>query len=128
MIDYITLGTSQFERSMAFYDAVLATLGHAKFSVREGWAGYGPNGVKAPPVLWLCPPFNGEAPSVGNGTMVSFTAPTRAAVHAFHAAAIANGGVDEGAPGLRKYAPNWYGAYVRDPDGHKLSVVCRQAE
>ena len=60
--------------------------------------------------------------------MVSFTATTREHVRKFHAAALTAGAADEGAPGLRKYAPNWYGAYVRDPDGNKLSVVCRHAE
>lgn len=55
--------------------------------------------------------------------MVSFTAPTREHVRRFHAAALAAGGIDEGAPGLRKYAPDWFSAYVRDPDGNKLAVV-----
>lgn len=128
MIDYITLGTNDLQRAMGFYDAVLQTLGHARFSESGGWAGYGRNGQKEPPVLWLCAPFNGEPASAGNGTMVSFTAPTREHVRRFHAVALAAGGSDEGSPGLRKYAPHWYGAYVRDPDGNKLAVVCRHAE
>ena len=128
MIDYVTLGTNNIERAMAFYDAVLPTLGHARFSQYGGWAGYGSNGRKEAPVLWLCAPFDGAPATAGNGTMVSFTAPTREHVRQFHAAALAAGAVDEGAPGLRKYAPNWYGAYVRDPDGNKLAVVCRHAE
>jgi catechol 2,3-dioxygenase-like lactoylglutathione lyase family enzyme len=128
MIDYVTLGTNNLQRAMAFYDAVLPTLGHARLSEYGGWAGYGRNGKKEPPVLWLCTPFNGETATTGNGTMVSFTAPTREHVRKFHAAALAAGGTDEGTPGVRKYAPNWYGAYVRDPDGNKLAVVCRHAE
>ncbi len=128
MIDYVTLGTNDIERAMAFYDVVLPILGHGRFSLRGGWAGYGPNGRKEPPVLWLCPPFNGAPATPGNGTMVSFTAATREDVRKFHAAALTAGATDEGAPGLRKYAPDWYGAYVRDPDGNKLSVVCRHAE
>ncbi|MFM7444877.1 MAG: VOC family protein, partial [Tabrizicola sp.] len=70
-------------------------------------------------------PFDGNPASVGNGTMVSFLAQTRAQVDAFHAAALAHGGTDEGAPGLRpQYGPHFYAAYVRDPDGNKLNAVC----
>ena len=64
----------------------------------------------------------------GNGVTVAFDAPSRAAVDAFHAAALAAGGSDEGPPGIREhYHPNYYGAYVRDPDGNKLCVVCHHA-
>lgn len=128
MIDYITLGTRDIDRAMAFYDAVLPILGHGRFHQYPGWAGYGPGGKKVAPILWICTPFNGEPASVGNGTMVSFTAPSRDHVRRFHAAALAAGATSEGEPGLRKYAPNWYGAYVRDPDGNKLSCVCRLPE
>jgi len=70
-------------------------------------------------------PLDGAAAGAGNGVTVAFAAPTRAAVDAFHAAALAAGASDEGAPGLRPhYHPNYYGAYVRDPDGNKLCAVC----
>ena len=128
MIDYITLGTNNLERAIGFFDAVLPILGHGRFSVRDGWAGYGPNGRKEAPVLWLCAPFDKAPASAGNGTMLSFTAPTRELVRKVHAAALASGATDEGAPGLRQYAPDWYGAYFRGPDGHKFSVVCRRPE
>ena len=62
--------------------------------------------------------------SWGNGTMVAIAAPTRAAVDAFHSAAITPGGTDEGLPGLRPYHASFYACYVRDPDGNKLSAVC----
>ena len=68
-------------------------------------------------------PFDGQPASHGNGTMLALTAQTRAVVDAFHAAALAHGGSDEGAPGLR-YSANFYSCYVRDPDGNKLSAVC----
>jgi catechol 2,3-dioxygenase-like lactoylglutathione lyase family enzyme len=70
-------------------------------------------------------PYDRKAASPGNGAMVAYKAPTRAAVDAFHAAALAAGGSDEGAPGIREhYHPDYYGAYVRDPDGNKLCAVC----
>jgi catechol 2,3-dioxygenase-like lactoylglutathione lyase family enzyme len=74
-------------------------------------------------------PYNGETATVGNGVHVAFKADNRAAVDAFHAAALAAGGTDEGAPGLRPhYHEHYYGAYVRDPDGNKLQAVCHAAE
>lgn len=125
MFSYVTLGTADITRARAFYDAVLAPLGHARVpgaddETSSAW------GLDDPgPHLWVTAPFDGRAPSVGNGTMVSFLAPTRAAVDAFHAAALAHGGVDAGAPGLRlHYGPHFHAAYVRDPDGHKLNAVC----
>jgi hypothetical protein len=68
-------------------------------------------------------PFDGKSASVGNGSMPALVAPTQQAVRDFHAAALAHGGTDEGAPGLRPYGPAFFAAYVRDPDGNKLSAV-----
>jgi catechol 2,3-dioxygenase-like lactoylglutathione lyase family enzyme len=74
-------------------------------------------------------PFDGNAATVGNGGHAAFNADSRAAVDKFHAAALAGGGTDEGRPGLRPhYNENYYGAYVRDPDGNKLQAVCHNAE
>ena len=76
--------------------------------------------------LWLCKRFNGAAASPGNGTMIALRARSWEAVQKFHGAALAHGGSCEGAPGLRpQYNPDFYGAYVRDPDGNKLAAVCR---
>ena len=76
--------------------------------------------------LWVCKPFNGDRASVGNGSMVALWAKSWRAVNDFHSAALAHGGVSEGAPGLRLlYNPDFYAAYVRDPDGNKLAIVCR---
>lgn len=133
MFTYICLGTRDLERAARFYDAVMATLGHSRCDVSgepawDGWLGWGTyegHGQREL-ALWVCPPFDGEAATVGNGTMVALSARSWDQVDAFHAAAIANGGSSEGAPGIRPhYQPDFYATYVRDPDGHKLAVVCR---
>lgn len=126
MFSYVSLGTRDIARATRFYDAVLAPLGHARIP------DYDPEGTSAAwglddpgPHLWVTQPFDGNPASVGNGTMVSLLAQSRAEVDAFHAAALAQGGSDEGAPGLRlQYGPHFYAAYVRDPDGNKLNAVC----
>ncbi len=128
MFSYVSLGTADIARARIFYDAALAPLGHGRIpgygdANSEAW------GLDDPgPHLWLTAPFDGGPASAGNGTMVSLLAPSRAAVDAFHAAALAHGGSDEGAPGLRpQYGPQFYAAYVRDPDGNKLNAVCYAA-
>ena len=69
-----------------------------------------------------------DAATIGNGSMVALDAESRADVDAFYKAALAHGGTDEGAPGLRPFHENFYAAYVRDPDGNKLSAVCERPE
>ncbi len=123
MFLYITLGTNDLARAIRFYDPVLATLGLARRATEPDEAGYGAS--DAPRCsLWVTRPYDGRPASIGNGSMPAFTAPTRAAVDAFHTAALAHGGTDEGKPGLRPHGPSFYAAYVRDPDGNKLSAVC----
>jgi catechol 2,3-dioxygenase-like lactoylglutathione lyase family enzyme len=130
MFSYISLGTRDLNRAIAFYDAALAPLGHARI------ADYDPDQTSAAwglddpgPHLWVTAPLDGRPATAGNGTMVSFLARTRASVDAFHAAALQAGGTDEGAPGLRPhYGPHFYAAYVRDPDGNKVNAVCYQPD
>lgn len=122
MLMYVTLGTNDLTRARAFYGPVLATLGLVQKMSNDSEAGYGPPAAEEPQ-FYILTPFDGQPASRGNGTMLALTAPSRAAVRAFHAAALANGGSDEGAPGLR-YAPDFFSCYVRDPDGNKLSAVC----
>ena len=127
---HVAIGTDKLSRAMRFYDAVLAPLGlkrHVTAKVALGYAPEGFVGINAP--FWILRPHDGQPAAPGNGATVAFEAPTRAAVDAFHAAVLANGGSDEGAPGLRPhYHAHYYGAYARDPDGNKLCVVCHHAE
>ena len=76
--------------------------------------------------FWIGKPFDQQPANVGNGSMVAFRARTWKEVDDFHAAALANGGESDGAPGLRlNYNPDFYAAYVRDPDGNKICALCR---
>ncbi|MGE0045002.1 MAG: VOC family protein [Hyphomonadaceae bacterium] len=121
MIGYVTIGTNDPARSAAFYNAAFAPLGYAQTFEGGGWVGYGPGGEKTGLEIYLATPANGKPATLGNGSMLAFQAPNRAAVEAFHAAALASGGSDEGAPGVRgDSSPPFYGAYVRDPEGNKL--------
>lgn len=121
---YVTVGAIDSGKSNAFYDAALATIGWSKQTEFPGWRAYSEGGKGEGFTLWICQPFNGEPASAGNGTMVGFLAKSRAEVDAFYATAMAHGGTDEGAPGLRAhYGPDWYAAYLRDPAGNKIAVV-----
>ena len=127
MLVYVTLGTNDLVRARAFYDAALAPLGYGCRRADEVEIGYSAEGDSRAR-LWVTKPFDKRAATIGNGSMVALNAPSRAAVDAFHAAALASGGTDEGKPGLRPYHANFYACYVRDPDGNKLSAVCERAE
>lgn len=123
MFSHVTLGTNDAVNSRRFYEAVMPTLGIGQPFTLPGTLVFGDlHGQK----LFVGSPFDGARASQGNGTHIALRAPSRAAVDAFHAAALAHGGADEGAPGLRpQYHPHYYGAYVRDPDGNKLQAVCQ---
>lgn len=133
MFAYLCLGTNDLERSIRFYDPVMGALGHRRCVVQDepgwdGWAGWGLYEDKGARelALWVCPPFDGRAATPGNGSMIALRASSWQQVDDFHAAAVRFGGSSEGAPGLRpRYQPDFYAAYVRDPDGHKLAAVCR---
>ena len=119
---YLTLGTGDLPRAARFYDAALAPLGLVRRATEQTEVGYGLPGDSTTR-LWITLPFDGRPATPGNGTMPALLAPSRAAVADFHAAALAHGGSDDGAPGLRPYGPGFFAAYVRDPDGNKLSAV-----
>lgn len=124
MFSHATMGTNDFSKAEPFYDAVMAALGHPVFFKTEDTLSYGQaTGEK----LFVVRPFDGRAAQAGNGVHLALLTDDRRKVDAFHAAALANGGADEGPPGLRPhYHPNYYGAYVRDPDGNKLQAVCHR--
>jgi catechol 2,3-dioxygenase-like lactoylglutathione lyase family enzyme len=128
MFSHVMVGTHDLARAIAFYDAALTPLGIIRVASRWAtWAAWERSGE--PAKFWVGRPYNGLPASWGNGGMVAFTAPSRTAVDAAYAAALAAGGLDEGAPGLRpNFAPNYYGAYVRDRDGNKLHFVCRDEQ
>lgn len=125
MYSYATLGSNDIPASKAFYDAVFAPLNIVcRYSYDDALA-YGLADSKVPG-LWVVPPFDKRLASSGNGAMLAFEASSVDAVNAFHAAALAHGGSDEGAPGYREnYSPDFYAAYVRDPLGNKLCAVFR---
>jgi catechol 2,3-dioxygenase-like lactoylglutathione lyase family enzyme len=129
MISHVYIGITDFRRALDFYTALMAPLGPVlKFSEPEkSWAAWKPKDADRPLFL-IGAPYEGQA-TPGNGQMIALLAPSRKAVDACHAAAIAHGGSSEGAPGLRPhYHPNYYGAYFRDPDGNKLCVCCHDPE
>lgn len=127
MLLYVTIGSNDLARAELFYDAALAPLGLKRRKQDEVEIGYGAEDDSRCR-LWVVTPHNGKAATIGNGSMVALEAESRAAVDAFHEAALANGGTDEGAPGLRPFHANFYAAFVRDPDGNKLSAVCERPE
>lgn len=121
-INYLMIGSNDLARSRAFYDAVMPHLGAKLDADFEGMAfSYKlADGV----AVWVAKPYDKGDAVPGNGSMPGFTCPDNAAVDAAHAAALANGGSNEGDPGPRPmYGPNFYGGYVRDPDGNKMSFV-----
>jgi catechol 2,3-dioxygenase-like lactoylglutathione lyase family enzyme len=131
MLHHLSFGVTDIHRAAAFYDAVLATLGYVRVwedlgdSKPNAAVGYGRAGGGDKFALKLC---TGQAVAPGAGFHLAFTAPARQAVHDFHDAALNNGGKDNGAPGLRPhYGPNYYAAFVVDPDGYWIEAVCDTA-
>ncbi len=127
MYSHTTIGANDLARARAFYEAVFAPLGHEVKEANDTYIAWGAPGRLSQFFVGL--PFNGEGSSPGNGPMIALLAPKRSVVDACHAAAMGQGGTDEGRPGLRPhYHDNYYGAYFRDLDGNKICVVCHQAE
>ena len=122
IISFVMVGTNNLEKSIKFYDAIFVHLGIKKIISTEKYVGYGhvnePHEVK----LYITKPYNEKPATIGNGTMIALLAETREAVDKFHAAAIENGAIDEGSPGIRTDC-NYY-CYVRDLDGNKITAKC----
>jgi len=121
MIDHVGVNVSEYETSKRFYEQALAPIGYRRvmdFPEHDA-AGFGTDGK---PELWVV-----ARDPRGTGTHLAFVASDRPTVDAFHAAALAAGGVDNGLPGVRdEYHPTYYGAYVLDPDGNNVETVCHE--
>jgi len=122
MLDHVTIGVCDIERSKGFYDRALAAIGIGRlYAEGEAFAGYG-IGEKA--FFWI-----GVKAADITGVHVAFAVTDRAAVDRFHAVALEAGGRDNGKPGLRPhYHPDYYGAFVLDPDGHNIEAVCHMPD
>lgn len=118
MIGYVTVGTNDLARAARFYDAIAAELGVGRMMEFPTGIAWGAPGGGAG--IGAMAPFDGNPASVGNGVMVALEARDNAQVDRLHAIALANGGSDEGAPGVR--GGGFYAAYFRDPDGNKLNA------
>lgn len=126
MFDHIGFPVADIDRSRAFYSAALKPLGFGiqmevtpDMTGGDAHVGFGPDGR---PQFWI-----GTGLPLRGRLHVAFSAPDRATVDAFHAAALAAGGTDNGPPGIRAhYHPDYYGAFVLDPDGHNIEAVCHR--
>ena len=119
MLDHVTIGVSDLERSKTFYDKALKAIGIERL-YSEGAESFG-YGAQKKAFFWI-----GLKPSAITGVHVAFAVPDRAAVDRFYVAAVGAGGRDNGKPGLRtNYHPHYYGAFVFDLDGHNIEAVCR---
>ncbi len=116
MIGYVTIGVSDMQRAVAFYDGLLAEVGGKQVFGMDRIKFYG-NG-RGNPMLAICIPYDKQPPHRGNGNMVAIPGGSPEGVNKLHAKAISLGATDEGAPGARM--PTFYGGYVRDPDGNKI--------
>jgi catechol 2,3-dioxygenase-like lactoylglutathione lyase family enzyme len=125
MIDHLSIGVRDVARTKRFYDAALAPLGYHCLSGGESSLGYGADAV----AFWISAAERPVPPDDKSGLHVCFAAPTRRSVDAFHAAALAHGGKDNGKPGLRPdYGESYYAAFVLDPDGYRIEAYCGRAD
>jgi catechol 2,3-dioxygenase-like lactoylglutathione lyase family enzyme len=124
VIHHVSVGTNHLDRSKRFYDAVLPIVGIFPLAVAGDGVGYACGTFH----FSIQVPVDGKAATVGNGSHIAFAVENREMVDRFHTVALANGGVSDGNPGLRPhYDANYYGAFVRDPDGNKLEAVTYSA-
>ena len=125
MLDHLSLGVGDIGVARGFYDKALKPLGYRRvrnFGAQASGYGVGPHA----PQFWL---NLARKPKPSAGTHIAFSAPDRKSVRAFHKAALKAGGRDDGVPGLRPhYHPNYYGAFIIDPDGHHIEAVCHLPE
>jgi catechol 2,3-dioxygenase-like lactoylglutathione lyase family enzyme len=121
MIDHVSIGVRDITKTKRFYDAALKPLGYQCLSESEGSLGYGRDAV----AFWISAIDHPVQPDVQSGLHFCFAAPNRKSVDAFHAAALAAGGGDNGKAGVRPdYGPSYYAAFVVDPDGYRIEAHC----
>lgn len=128
MIDHLSITATDLDRAQTFYDAALGALGYPRVNRRPNAIGYGvrDRGSDAPAYVSV---YLGTETLTPDNRHWAFRAQNRAAVRAFHAAALEHGGTDDGPPGLRpNYHPDYYAAFVRDPDGNRIEAVTHQRE
>jgi catechol 2,3-dioxygenase-like lactoylglutathione lyase family enzyme len=124
MLDHISIGVRDMPAAIAFYRAVLAPLGYSCLTQGDDYAGFGAERTE----LWLGLTQHPVPADPRSGLHVSFHAPSAAAVDGFHAAALAHGGSDNGAPGLRAdYGAGYYAAFAIDPDGYRIEAHFQDA-
>ena len=120
MIDHVSIGVRNLAAATRFYEPVLGALGFAKLEVRPATVGFG----KRYPELWLNHRPNMAPLPDDNGTHICLRASSTALIDAFHAAALASGGIDDGPPGLRpQHGEGYYAAFIRDVDGNRIEAV-----
>ena len=120
IVSHVSLGSNRFDEAVAFYEKVLATLGAKRLMAHPGAVAFG----KLYPEFWVQTPLDGRPASAGNGVHFGFLAQSQEQVRAFHAAALAAGAADDGAPGPRaEYGQPYYGCFLRDLDGHKIEAA-----
>src|SRR5262249_54663933 len=120
MIDHVSIAVRDLAAATRFYETLLATVGYAKLVARADTVGFG----KRYPDFWLNHRPGMQTVTADSGAHVCLRAPSTEAVDAFHAAALANGAADDGAPGRRpEYSDGYYAAFVRDPDGNRIEAV-----
>jgi catechol 2,3-dioxygenase-like lactoylglutathione lyase family enzyme len=125
MIDHLSVGVSDLERGRRFYDAAMAPLGYRRVNDKVRSSGYGPDENQDDFYIVLVSSEGSTVP----GSHVALKANTRAAVDGFHSAALAEGGADDGSPGIwKRYHENYYAAYILDPDGNRIEAVCHTPE
>jgi catechol 2,3-dioxygenase-like lactoylglutathione lyase family enzyme len=125
MFDHVSIGVKSLEKSQAFYDAALAPLGYERLTNFGNISGYGADRVG----LWVGEVARPVVPDMESGLHFCFVAPSEASVDAFYAAGLANGGTDNGAPGVRPdYSQFYYAAFVIDPDGYRLEAYFKRPE
>jgi catechol 2,3-dioxygenase-like lactoylglutathione lyase family enzyme len=128
MIDHLSITTTDLDRAQVFYDPVLGALGYPRVNRRANAIGYGvrERRLDAPSYVSI---YLTSGQLLPDNRHWAFRAPSRAAVRAFHAAALSHGGSDDGPPGVRpQYHPDYYAAFVRDPDGNRIEAVTHQRE